>query len=74
MAGGHGETISVTLRVWREDGPDDAGRFDVHHQTISTDASFLEMLDLLKRSSTPPAKSRWHLRATAARGSAAHVA
>jgi hypothetical protein len=41
MAGGHGETISVTLRVWRQDGPDDAGRFDVHQQTISTDASFL---------------------------------
>ena len=47
MAGRHGETISVTLRVWRQDGPDDAGRFDAHHQTISTDASFLEMLDLL---------------------------
>ena len=47
MAGGHGETISVTLRVWRQDGPDDAGRFDVHQQTISTDASFLEMLDML---------------------------
>ena len=47
MDGGHGETISVTLRVWRQDGPDDAGRFDVHQQTISTDASFLEMLDLL---------------------------
>jgi len=47
MGGGHGETISVTLRVWRQDGPDEPGRFDVHHQTISTDASFLEMLDLL---------------------------
>ena len=47
MGGGHGETISVTLRVWRQDGPDEPGRFDVHHQTISTDASFLEMLDVV---------------------------
>ena len=43
----HGTVINVTLKVWRQDGPDDAGRFDVHQQAISTDASFLEMLDQL---------------------------
>ncbi len=47
MSGSHGEHISVNLKVWRQDGPDDPGRFETHQQTISTDASFLEMLDLL---------------------------
>jgi succinate dehydrogenase / fumarate reductase iron-sulfur subunit len=41
------ETISITLKVWRQDGPDDAGRFETYRQTVSPDASFLEMLDLL---------------------------
>ena len=47
MSEGHGETINVTLKVWRQDGPVAAGRFEVHRQAISTDASFLEMLDVL---------------------------
>ena len=47
MSGGRGETINVTLKVWRQEGPDVAGQFETHHQAISTDASFLEMLDLL---------------------------
>ena len=47
MSEGQGETINVTLKVWRQDGPDATGRFEVHHQAISTDASFLEMLDVL---------------------------
>ena len=47
MSGGRGETINVTLKVWRQEGPNVAGRFETHHQAISTDASFLEMLDLL---------------------------
>ena len=41
------DTISVTIRVWRQDGPDTPGRFETHPQQITTDASFLEMLDLL---------------------------
>ena len=43
----HGDTINVTLKVWRQAGLGDAGRFEVYQQTISTDASFLEMLDQL---------------------------
>ena len=41
------DTISVTIRVWRQDGPDTPGHFETHPQQITTDASFLEMLDLL---------------------------
>ncbi len=47
MSKGHGETINVTLKVWRQAGPDAPGGFEVHQQAISTDASFLEMLDQL---------------------------
>ncbi|MBV13449.1 MAG: succinate dehydrogenase [Actinobacteria bacterium] len=39
--------MSVTVKVWRQDGPDSSGGFETHPQQISTDASFLEMLDLL---------------------------
>ena len=46
-AGGAG-TLNLTLRVWRQDGPDDAGRFETYEAGgISPDASFLEMLDVL---------------------------
>jgi succinate dehydrogenase / fumarate reductase iron-sulfur subunit len=42
------ETIDVTLKVWRQDGPGDAGRFETYPLNgISTHASFLEMLDVL---------------------------
>ena len=47
MASGMGETINVTLKVWRQDGPAAPGRFEVYQQAISADASFLEMLDQL---------------------------
>jgi succinate dehydrogenase iron-sulfur subunit len=41
-------TLNVTLRVWRQDGPDDSGRFETHEATgISDEASFLEMLDVV---------------------------
>jgi succinate dehydrogenase / fumarate reductase, iron-sulfur subunit len=41
-------TLNVTLRVWRQDGPDDPGRFETHEATgISDEASFLEMLDVV---------------------------
>jgi succinate dehydrogenase / fumarate reductase iron-sulfur subunit len=38
----------LTLKVWRQDGPESAGRFE-HHviEEISDEASFLEMLDIL---------------------------
>ncbi len=39
---------NITLRIWRQDGPDAAGRFENHVvDEISDEASFLEMLDLL---------------------------
>jgi len=41
-------TLSLRLRVWRQDGPGDAGRFETYDVgDISSDASFLEMLDVL---------------------------
>ena len=41
-------TITLTLKVWRQKGPDDKGRFETYQaQDISTDASFLEMLDIV---------------------------
>jgi succinate dehydrogenase / fumarate reductase iron-sulfur subunit len=42
------KTLNLTLKVWRQDGPDDAGQLETHElQGVSTDASFLEMLDQL---------------------------
>lgn len=42
----HGKTLNLTLRVWRQKSAKDDGRFvDYPAQGISTDASFLEMLD-----------------------------
>ncbi len=41
-------TISVTLKVWRQSGPGDAGRLvDYRVEGVSTDMSFLEMLDVV---------------------------
>jgi succinate dehydrogenase / fumarate reductase iron-sulfur subunit len=40
--------MNVTLRVWRQNGPQDRGRMVTYDVTdISEDASFLEMLDVL---------------------------
>ena len=42
------KTITLTLKVWRQKGPDDKGGFETYQaQDISTDASFLEMLDIV---------------------------
>jgi succinate dehydrogenase / fumarate reductase iron-sulfur subunit len=42
------KTLNVTLRVWRQDGPGDAGRFETYDaEGISDEASFLEMLDIV---------------------------
>ena len=39
---------NLTLKVWRQSGPQDAGRFETHQiDQISDEASFLEMLDVL---------------------------
>ena len=41
-------TINLTLKIWRQNGPEDDGRFETHPVSdISTDMSFLEMIDLV---------------------------
>jgi succinate dehydrogenase / fumarate reductase iron-sulfur subunit len=43
-----GKTIHLTLKVWRQPGADAGGRFDSYQaREIPTDASFLEMLDIV---------------------------
>jgi succinate dehydrogenase / fumarate reductase, iron-sulfur subunit len=40
--------VNLTLRVWRQAGPDAPGRFETYQATdISEDSSFLEMLDVV---------------------------
>lgn len=40
--------MNLTLRVWRQSGPDAPGRFEVYPaEGISAEASFLEMLDVV---------------------------
>jgi succinate dehydrogenase / fumarate reductase iron-sulfur subunit len=40
--------INLTLKVWRQNGPKDKGRFETYQvNNISTDSSFLEMVDIL---------------------------
>jgi succinate dehydrogenase / fumarate reductase iron-sulfur subunit len=39
---------NLTLKIWRQAGPDDTGRFESHRiDEISDEASFLELLDIL---------------------------
>ncbi|MCG8470580.1 MAG: succinate dehydrogenase/fumarate reductase iron-sulfur subunit [Desulfobacterales bacterium] len=41
-------TIGLTLKIWRQAGPHEKGCLETHDvRDISTDASFLEMLDIL---------------------------
>ena len=42
------QTIGLILKIWRQEGPNVRGRLETHDVNgISTDASFLEMLDIL---------------------------
>ena len=42
------ETLHITLKVWRQDGPDERGRFETYEApNVNTDMSFLEMLDIV---------------------------
>ncbi|RKD92019.1 succinate dehydrogenase/fumarate reductase iron-sulfur subunit [Mangrovibacterium diazotrophicum] len=42
------KTINLTLKVWRQNGPKEKGRFETYKlDNISTDSSFLEMMDIL---------------------------
>jgi succinate dehydrogenase / fumarate reductase iron-sulfur subunit len=45
--------INLTLKVWRQKGPKDNGRLETcHAENISTDMSFLEMLDVVNEQLT----------------------
>ena len=40
--------INITLKIWRQAGPKAKGRFETYQlEKVSTDSSFLEMLDIL---------------------------
>ena len=42
------KTINITLKVWRQNGPKEKGRFETYKlANVSTDSSFLEMLDMI---------------------------
>jgi succinate dehydrogenase iron-sulfur subunit len=42
------KTLNLTLKVWRQDGPDDAGWFEtIDAPDVLDDMSFLEMLDIV---------------------------
>ena len=42
------KTINIKLRVWRQNGPHDKGHFEEYElNDVPTDASFLEMMDIL---------------------------
>ena len=42
------QSISIKLKVWRQNGPTDKGQFEIHQlDNISIEASFLEMIDVL---------------------------
>jgi succinate dehydrogenase / fumarate reductase iron-sulfur subunit len=42
------KSINITIKVWRQNGPKEKGRFETMKLTnISTDNSFLEMMDIL---------------------------
>src|SRR5215210_3909995 len=46
-------TITVNLRIWRQDGPADPGRFDdIVASGIKDEMSFLEMLDVVNERMT----------------------
>jgi succinate dehydrogenase / fumarate reductase, iron-sulfur subunit len=43
-----GDEVNITLQVWKQDGPDRAGRFATYQVTdLQPEMSFLEMLDVL---------------------------
>jgi len=42
------KTINITLKVWRQNGPKEKGRLETYKvNNVSTDSSFLEMMDML---------------------------
>jgi succinate dehydrogenase / fumarate reductase iron-sulfur subunit len=47
MGGSSQKTINLKLKVWRQKNSKDAGYFEEHATNINTDASFLEMIDVV---------------------------
>lgn len=48
MGSGNGKNLKLTLKIWRQNGPKDNGSFvNYDLDEVSTDMSFLEMLDVL---------------------------
>lgn len=48
MGGTSNKTINLNLKVWKQNGPNDKGGFiDIKANNVSTDASFLEMIDMV---------------------------
>lgn len=46
-------TINLTLKIWRQSSPDKKGKLETHRaEDISTDMSFLEMLDVINEKLT----------------------
>lgn len=51
------KTLNLTLKVWRQKGPDSAGRLETYiAKNISTDMSFLEMIDVVNEQLTVDGK------------------
>jgi succinate dehydrogenase / fumarate reductase iron-sulfur subunit len=51
------KTINLTLKVWRQKGPDVKGKLETYNaKNISTDMSFLEMLDVINEELTVEGK------------------
>ncbi len=51
------ENINLTLKIWRQKGPNDKGHLETHEaRDISTDMSFLEMLDVVNEQLTVEGK------------------
>ena len=47
------KTLNLTLKVWRQKGPDSRGRLETYNaKDISTDMSFLEMIDVINEQLT----------------------
>jgi len=47
------KTINLTLKIWRQEGPEAKGRVETYEmKDVSTDMSFLEMLDVLNEKLT----------------------
>lgn len=48
MGGASGKKINLKLKIWKQNGPNDKGHFIDHDaKDISTDMSFLEMMDVV---------------------------